>query len=251
MTDHLLDILKARRGVVCCVGAGGKKTTMYRLAEAYPGRVGLTTTAHIEYFPRTLDASCYVGDEAVLLETVRNDRDSRIIAFATPSERTGRHAGISLDNVNVFREAGRFELLLIKSDGARSRLIKAPNDNEPPLPAGVTTVIPVVSAKAIGRQLTDKVAHRPERLAAIAGLQPGATLEPLHLARLLASPEGALKNIGEAEVVPVINMVDNTARAELARQAALEALRLTQRFDYVVLAAMRAEQPIIEIVRRH
>ena len=43
---RLLDLLAARTGLVCAVGAGGKKSTLYRLAEAHrlagTGRVGLT-----------------------------------------------------------------------------------------------------------------------------------------------------------------------------------------------------------------
>ena len=32
---RLLDLLAARHGLVCAVGAGGKKTTLYRLVEAH------------------------------------------------------------------------------------------------------------------------------------------------------------------------------------------------------------------------
>lgn len=250
MTYELLKLFKAREGVVCCVGAGGKKTTMFRLAREFHGRVGLTTSAHIEYFPRSLQASCYVAPEEELLVALSDDTNSPVIAFATPSQRRGRHAGISIERVAEFRRRGRFDLMLIKADGARSRLIKAPNDNEPPLPVDANTVIPIVSARAIGRILTGKVAHRPERLCEIAGLQPNQRIEPEHVARLLASSRGSLKNVGQAEVVPLINMVDDDKRAVLARAAAEQALTLTDRFDYVVLASMRAEQPIIEVVRR-
>lgn len=247
---ELPDILQARTGVVCCVGAGGKKTTMYRLAAAVSGRVGITTSVQIEYFPKTLAATRYVASENELLQALQDDNESRVIAFATPSERSGRHAGISPDNVPAFRQAGRFDLLLIKSDGARGRLIKAPKENEPPLPACVDTVIPLVSARALGRPLSEKLAHRPELLTAITGLPMQATIEPQHVARLLASPDGALKNVGQASVVPVINMVDDGAREKLARQAAEQALQLTRRFDYVVLASMRSEQPVIDVIER-
>ncbi len=250
MANELLKIFRAEQGIVCCVGAGGKKTTMFRLAREHAGRVGLTTTAHIEYFPRNLPASSYIAAEAELLESLRDDNNSRLITFATPSQRTGRHAGIAPERVNAFYRDGRFDLLLVKSDGARGRLIKAPNANEPPLPEHADTVIPVVSARVLGRSLNERIAHRPEQLAAISGAAIGDSLQPQHVARLLAASQGALKNTGRAAVVPLINMVDDAERAELARAAAEQALALTDRFDYVVLATMRAEQPIIDIVRR-
>jgi probable selenium-dependent hydroxylase accessory protein YqeC len=109
----------------------------------------------------------------------------------------------------------------------------------------------VVSARALGQSVTDRIAHRPALVAAVCGLAPDQAFAPEHLARLLASPEGSLRGVGTtATVVPVINMVDDEALAALARRAALEALALTDRFDRVLLASMRREQPIVEVVRR-
>lgn len=250
MKIDLLDVFNARAGAICFVGAGGKKTTMYRLAAEHPGRVAITATSHIEYFPRRLAARKIIGPEDGLLEQIRADSASRVIAFAQPSQRRGRHAGISLERVVEFQRAGGFELMLIKADGARSRLIKAPAEHEPPIPACTSTIVPIVSAKVFGKKLTERVAHRIDQLSAITGLQPGEKIEPGHVARLLASPEGSLKNAGHAMVIPLINMVDDDERAIHARAAAEQALALTRRFGCVVLAAMRNAEPVIEIVRR-
>ncbi len=38
----LLDLLDARAGIVCAVGAGGKKSLLRHLATAHPGRVAIT-----------------------------------------------------------------------------------------------------------------------------------------------------------------------------------------------------------------
>lgn len=249
MSSDLLEIFNARSGIICCVGAGGKKTTMFRLAYEYPGRVGITATSHIEYFPKSLPATKYIDNENELLDKVRNDSTSRVIAFARPSERIGRHAGISLGLVRKFREEGRFGLLLIKADGARSRFIKAPAAHEPPVPGCVDTVIPVISAKIIGQKLTEKVAHRVELITKVTGVGENDVIEPIHVARLLASPDGSLKNTGSAKVIPLINMVDNREREQLAREAAIAALSLSDRYEYIVLAAMKNDNPIIDIIK--
>lgn len=250
MSIELLSVFHAHKGIVCCVGAGGKKTTMYRLAAEHGGRVGITTTAHIEYFPRTLPATRYIAPEDELLRNIKADQSSRIIAFAQPSERRGRRAGIAPESVQQFRQAGRFNLLLIKADGARGRLLKAPADHEPPIPVCADTVIAVISARAIGKRLTAKVVHRIERITAVAGLEENGRILPVHIARILASEHGALKNTGTARVIPLINMVDDGEREILARTAAQEALSMTGRFDYVVLAAMRNASPIVDVISR-
>ena len=112
-------------------------------------------------------------------------------------------------------------------------------------------MIPVVSARAFGQPVTDRIAHRPALVAAVCGLAGDEAFAPAHLARLLASPEGSLRGVGTtATVVPLINMVDDDELAVLARRAALGALALTDRFDRVLLASMRRAQPIVDVVRR-
>lgn len=250
MTADLLDVFNARSGVVSCVGAGGKKTAMFRLAEAHTGRVGITATAHIEFFPRSLDATNYIGDERDLLDAIKKDKDSKAIAFAKPSERFGRRAGVSLESIEKFKDVGDFDLLLIKADGARGRFIKAPAEHEPAVAPCSDVIIPIMSAKVIGHILNDEIAHRVEKISAVANIKAGEKIKPIHLARLLASSEGSLKNIKSAKVIPLINMVDDDALEKYAREAATAALQLTDRFDTVVLAAMKKEQPIVDVVTR-
>ena len=68
----LVDALEARSGLVCFVGAGGKKTILYRLGAAHPGRVGITATVHISFFPKALDARHVVANHDELLPAVPN-----------------------------------------------------------------------------------------------------------------------------------------------------------------------------------
>jgi probable selenium-dependent hydroxylase accessory protein YqeC len=130
------------------------------------------------------------------------------------------------------------------------RLIKAPDPDEPVFPPEPATVLPVVSVRAIGRALEPATAHRPERVARVTGAAPGEPLAAIHLARLLASEEGSLHQTGTATVVPIINMVDDDAAHHVAREVAHSALAMTRRFDRVVLAAMTADQPLVEVVSR-
>lgn len=250
MSLNLLEAFNAQSGIVCCVGAGGKKTTMFQLAGAHPGRVGITATAHIEYFPKSLKATNYIAAEDELFDAVVNDKESQAIAFAQPSQRFGRRAGVSPDSIQKFKDAGNFDLMVIKSDGARSRFIKAPAEHEPPIPDCADTVIPVVSAKVIGLNLTGDIAHRVELLSKITGLEENNEIKPEHIARLFSSTEGSLKNTGAAKVIPLINMVDDSELEKVAREAAKQALQMTDRFDSVVLAAMKKDQPIVDVITR-
>jgi probable selenium-dependent hydroxylase accessory protein YqeC len=250
MSVDLLDIFNAHEGIVSCVGAGGKKTTMFRLAEAHNGRVGLTATAHIEFFPKTLNATNYIADEQELFDVIVKDKESKKIAFAKPSERFGRRAGVSQESIEKFKDQGKFDLLLVKADGARGRFIKAPAVHEPAIAKSTNTVIPILSAKVIGLPLSDEIAHRVDRICEVCRLEEGEVIKTIHVARLLSSPLGSLKNTEGTKVIPLINMVDDSQIEKMARDAARKALQLTDRFDSIVLAAMKKDDPIVDVITR-
>ena len=253
MQASLISILGAERGIVCFVGAGGKKTLMFHLAANHPGRVGITATAHIEHFPRRLDAQVIVDDGPALLDRLAADHAQpahRCLAFAKPCDIRGRYEGLSSDELDRVAATAGFDLIVVKADGARSRLVKAPAPHEPALPAHPDLIVPVVSARVLGKPLGNKVAHRPEQVAAVTGAALGAIIEPQHLARLLSSPAGSLKGANATRLVPVINMVDTPVLQRQARAAAEQALRLSDRFDKVVLTAMKREVAWIETVSR-
>jgi probable selenium-dependent hydroxylase accessory protein YqeC len=251
--DRLLDLLAARRGLVCVVGAGGKKSTLYRLLQAHAAvatpRVGLTSTVRTAPRPRGLaDWDLIAEPEALAAELPDLAARHRSIAYAGPSTKPGRLSGVPPEAVANLHEQVGFSVTLVKADGARMRLIKAPTETEPVFPPGVATVLPVISIRALGRPLDVRVAHRPERVAAVSGCALDELLTTEHLARVLASEHGALQHIGAATVVPIINMVDDADRRTAAEATAKAALTMTDRFDRVILAAMTARDLGIAVI---
>jgi probable selenium-dependent hydroxylase accessory protein YqeC len=249
----LLEVLGAARGMICAVGAGGKKSTLYRLAEAHralgSARVGYTATVTVATPPAGLfGAPLLDRDDALAQALPRALKDRSLVAYAGPSSKPGRLDGLAPERVAALHARYGFTATLVKADGARMRLIKAPAEDEPVLPPGTATVLPVVSARAIGRPLDLATAHRLDRVARITGAAPGERLAPIHLARLLAAADGALHRAGDATVVPIVNMADDPKARLAAREVARQALALTRRFERVVLAAMTAAQPLVEVV---
>jgi probable selenium-dependent hydroxylase accessory protein YqeC len=248
----LLDALAARRGLICAVGAGGKKTTLYRLAEAHlaagTARIGLTCSVTMAPPPKWLGEPVIAEGADLRGALDRLGRDRRLVVYAEPSPKPGRIGGVPPAELARLHDEHEFGVTLIKADGARMRWIKAPATGEPVLPPGVATVLPVVSAWVFGRPLSEAVAHRLERVAAVTGARPGEPVTPEHVGRLLSSGYGALAGVGGATVVPVINMVDDQATCEAARVAARLALAASSRLARVVLASMIAPDPVVEVV---
>jgi len=249
--ESLLDLLEARSGVVCAVGAGGKKSLLRHLALAHPGRVAITATVFTTYFQENIGFGVAIEADADLPAAVAQLDPARSVAYACPGDKPGRRAGASPATIERIHREGGFAATYVKADGARMRLVKAPADDEPALPACATTVLPILSALALGEPLCARVAHRVERIEQVAGLRENETIRPEHLGRLLASPQGLMKLTEGRRVVPVINMVDDAAREAGAREAAAVALGLCGRFDRVVLVSLaRSADPLVAVVRR-
>jgi len=204
---------------------------------------------HTTEFPADLGVEQIIDEDPNLRALVLAADPSRSVAYACPSSKPGRHAGASPATIRAIHDAGGFAATFVKADGARMRWIKAPESDEPMLVPGADLVIPVISARAIGEPLSERVAHRIDRVAEVTGIAPGEPLTPEAVGRLLASEHGALQHAGGARVAPVINMVDNENKEELARAAAGAAIAMTSRFDCVVLCCLRRpERPVVAVV---
>lgn len=249
--ESLLDLLEARQGIVCAVGAGGKKTVLQHLAAAHPGRAALTATVIATHFPDWLDFGVAIAPPDELPASVAALDRARGAAYACPIDKPGRCGRVPAAVIErIHREQG-FAATYVKADGARMRWIKAPGDDEPVVPGGCGTVIAIVSARCLGQPLGPRVAHRIERVQDITGLQLEETIRPEHVARLIASPEGLRKGAGARRVVPLINMVDDAHLESLARAAAAMALELDPGIERVVLTRLqRSDDPVVAVVRR-
>lgn len=240
--------LGAEAGVVCFVGAGGKKSAMYHVARQHPGRVGLTSTVHMHPYDEGVVGGVLSLAEGDFHRRLDDAARERVLAFINPSRKPNRHGGLSGDEVLTLHDSAGVDVLLVKADGARGRLIKAPAPHEPVLPDHFATLVPVVSIRAVGRRLDHVIAHRPELVADRTGATVGGFVEPVHLARLLADADGGCRHAERAgTLVALINMVDTPTQHDLALEVATRALALTDRITRVVLASM-AHGTVVEII---
>lgn len=238
----LVSALYATEGIVCLVGAGGKKTTMYTLA-ARVERAVVTATVRIPIFDDHV-AQVAVTDapEAAIAAS-----ESWPIGVVPEREGEDRYRGYPPEIVDRLGDSAA-DAILVKADGARMRRFKAPGGHEPRIPARADTVIPVVSAHVIGQPLDEALVHRPERVAEVGGVAVGATITPELVADVIAHPKGGHKEVPvDATVVPLVNMVDDAEDRAAGRAIAAAVL---DRVDvpHVVLAEMRSRDPLVEVI---
>lgn len=223
----------AADGLVAVVGAGGKKSTIYELAGRLD-RAVVTATVRIPIFDDEV-ARVIVTDDPV--ETVASN-DEWPLGVVPEREREDRYLGYDRETVADLAAAD-VDAVLVKADGARSRLLKAPDDREPQIPRRADTVLPVASARAVGKPLDDTHVHRPERVADVGGLEVGDELTVADVARVLASERGGLTGVPpDATVVPVVNMADDERLRRTARDVAAGVLERSDGVDGVAVTRM-------------
>lgn len=238
-----MDIVEALsvRGLTCAVGAGGKKTTLYALGNALD-RAVVTATVRIPIFDPHVARVVLTDDPVGAVEGT----EQWPIGVVPEREGDDRYRGYDREAVAAL--AARVDYpVLVKADGARMREFKAPGEREPRLPKTADTVVPIASVHAVGQSLDGEVVHRPERVATLAGIDPGDEITPEVIARVLASPEGGLKDVPEeTTAIPLLNKVDDASDERIAREIAHE-IHDQADVPRVVLARM-AEGEVVDVI---
>jgi probable selenium-dependent hydroxylase accessory protein YqeC len=246
---NLPEALDAEVGLTCVVGAGGKKTTLYALADRLDGATGsdpvVTATVRIPIFDGEVAEVVVTEDPASALDAA----DRFPLGLVPEREREDRYRGYDPETVTALA-AAHDGPVLAKADGARTRWLKAPNEREPQIPRAADTVIPIASARVVGEPLSEESVHRPERVAGVTGCERGDEIRSEDVAAVLASDEAGLKDVPEgATVIPVVNMVDSSDLEAVGREIADEVLaRAPDSVARVVLTRMVADDPVVAVV---
>lgn len=193
--------LKEKGHVISIVGAGGKTTLMYWLAEVFSGngsRVLVTTTTHI-YQP---EKEHWAKDCRELMEIWSR---GTYAVMGTP-DGNGKLTSLPIEELEFFREMA--DVVLIEADGARHLPCKVPEAHEPVIPDFSDIVIGVMGMSAFGKPLKE-VCFRAEKASELLGVTSKERLSEEMMAEILASEQGTRKNAGEREYYVVLNQCDS------------------------------------------
>lgn len=204
---ELMDIDK-KNFVISIVGAGGKTSLMYCLAEMYSENnmnVLMTTTTHI-YKPERYK---YAADEEQLGKIW--DRGG-IAVMGEPCEEKKLSQPEDID-----RYISLADVAIIEADGSRGMPCKVPYDHEPVVPEQSDMVIGVVGIDALGKPL-NKVCYGSENAARLLGTDESHILTEEDIAEILSSEKGTMKNVGDKKYYVVINKCDSKELRDKGRK---------------------------------
>ena len=235
--------------LVALVGGGGKTSLMLALGRSLVAagqRVVLTTTTRIAAHELALaPAACPAGDDEALAAALATAGCCLVTREVGPH----KAAGVEPDVPRQWLARPDVDVVVVEADGAAQRPVKLPAAHEPALPLGVTLLVALVGIDALSGPL-QRVAHRPERVAAWLGITPEEQLTPALLARLAASEEGGLKELpAGARAALFVNKVENEQQALLAGQVALSVFSGSPITRVVAGALQHEERPLLVLKR--
>ena len=252
----LIDALGLKkREVISLTGAGGKTTLMFRLAKELflaGKRVVTTTTTKILEPASGETISLFVHlDEKELKQFVYKHLDDyRHITIARERLESGKLKGISSDLVNDLGDSNKIDYVIIESDGAAGRPVKAPREGEPVIPSSTTLVVAILGVDGVEREINEENVFQAERVSEMTGIPVGKKMTGEAMAILVTHPKGIFKGAPpSSRVIAFLNKVDNPSRAIKAKEIAQKVIdRKHPQIERVVLGQLKNEPPVVEVI---
>ncbi len=205
--------------LVCFIGAGGKTTAMFALAQALKSlnkRILITTTTNI-FYPAKHECDAVIvnaeSDPGIFHSVTRGT--VTVLGSDIVNER--KLAGVNTLFIEKLHQEELFDCILVECDGAKHKPIKAPAHYEPVVPANTTRTIGVIGLDAVGKPIDEEYVHRPELFCAVVNRCMGEMIDPEAVVNLIVSPQGLFKGVpaGCAKYV-LLNKADNAQLKENA-----------------------------------
>jgi probable selenium-dependent hydroxylase accessory protein YqeC len=238
----LINIKLEKKDMICLVGAGGKTSTMFRLARelSSKGKKVLVTTTTAIYFPEQsqYDSMLLSEDEALELFDYVNNCGITVLGRTISSE--GKLLGVNPGFLDAIFSEGIFDYMLVEGDGSKGRPIKAPAEYEPVIPSRTTKVIGSIGLDCVGKEVCPDNVHRPELFCKLLDCFEGSIIDADMILRLILHKEGLFKATPvQAEKYLVLNKADGEKERIAAFEIAQKLLDNGCRLDGVVIASMK------------
>lgn len=245
----LRDALGVTRGeMISFIGAGGKTTTMFRLAKELRDQgwkiLIATTTQMVTPRKPHIDRLFLVEELQLLVDVCVDIAGPAVIGAGCGVNQEGKLLAMPATWLDRLNKDAAFDAILVQSDGAASSLLKIPIDGEPLIPQSSQTTVWIVAVKVLGKPFSEEWVNHSAQARDLLGLPADANVSEDTLDRLIDHPNGCLKGIpATSRKIAVINQADSPA--EMAAAQALGNKLQKQRFERVVITSYARTEPVI------
>lgn len=190
--------------VISIIGAGGKTSVMFTLAEELENYKVLVTTSTKIFVPESTkyDFLC-IDPEGK--STFKHSKSSGVYILGTGVNEENKILGINKDILE--KQYKYFDYVLIEADGSKMKAIKGWNLEEPAVLTKTNKTLGVLSIRTIGARVNRDNVHRINEFMDIteANINEKITIE--HMIKLVLHEQGLFKN-SRGEKILFINQVE-------------------------------------------
>lgn len=208
-------ILELKKGsMVSIVGAGGKSTLMYTIAEELRKdfKVLITTTTKIFVPDKNQYDFIEIGND--IKETLCSSQSG---IYVNGSSVNFENKLIGMKPEILEGKLDYYDYILVESDGSKRKAIKGWKDNEPVICKDTTKTVGVLSIEVIGKEVNEENVHRVKQFAKITGALEGDSITKEHILSLIFNSQGLFKN-SLGEKILFINKVESVEEIKLAHE---------------------------------
>lgn len=240
-----------QKDMVALIGAGGKTTTLYRLAHELweAGHKVLVTTTTKIFKPAKphVHRLFLIRDREALTSEWAKVKEPLIVAVGTDLDASGKLIGLSPDWLDALNEEGELDWILVEADGAAMHPFKVPAEHEPVVPQRTTITVWVMGVKVLGQPLSPQWVHRAEKASALLDAKLGTAVTPELVLRLVKDPQGCLKGVPPgSRRIALINQADSPE--EVKKASALGQALLRCGIERVVITSYLEGDPVKEVI---
>lgn len=237
----LKDLLNLKKGdVISIVGAGGKTTFMYSLAEELRGenRVLVTTTTKI-YMPSKKYYDFITINESNF-NKYNYEKTNGIYLYGSYLNEENKIIG--LDTELLKAQLPYFDYILVEADGSKRKSIKGWKDDEPVISKNTHKTIGILSIDALGKKVNAENVHRLYEFKSITNSKENEIVTEKHLTSLVFHNKGLFKD-SKGEKVLFINKVDGENELILAQRVAANILENNHNYvDKIIIGSLKNKQ---------
>lgn len=249
---RLMEALDFRRGdMAALIGAGGKTTTMYRLAKELRddgGKIMVTTTTKIFKPTRPhVDRLFLVQDIESLSDACATITAPVIIGAGASVNGEGKLLGLPPSWLDQLNEGKTLDAILVEADGAASRGFKVPAEFEPVIPAQTRLAVWLMAVTVLDKPFDATWVHRADRAAILLGREIAGPITSDLVIELVNHPAGCWRGVPSASrKIAIVNQADDAE--EFAAAELLAEKILGCGMERVLITSYTGDEPVKKVL---
>lgn len=191
--------------IVSIVGAGGKTTLMFSLAEELRKNYKVLVTTTTKIYKPQKNQYDYIALDTLCLSNFKDENNTGVYLYGNGFNDEGKLLGVSCDMLNM--QASYFDYVLVEADGSRGKSIKGWKEDEPVICCNTHKTIGVLDIQSLEKVINNDNVHRLMEFKEITNSQEGELIREEHIISLVFHPNGLFKN-AKGERILFINKVE-------------------------------------------